>query len=131
MGSGKDKGLSEMTVKKLQTAGEPKPRLTYIVNTKGRGNSNIRSFTLREYCAENNICYNTVLARIHRAVPENRRGVVYLEENNPVLAKGQYKRGRVPEGEQPPIKGQLIGEKNSLPRKTKLKQKIKLKRHPE
>jgi len=80
--------------------------LAFIVQVKdGR---KIHSYTLRNYCEKMGIYYNTVLSRIHRALPTSEGGVIYFNENDPILQKNYQSKGVPAHGENAPKKATKI-----------------------
>lgn len=78
-----------------------KTKRTYIVNV--RKGKKVTGYTLRDWCEMIGLNYNTVLARICRSNPTVTDGVVYFEEDDPIVrhAYGYGKEGRPGEGERP------------------------------
>lgn len=77
-----------------------KKNMIYLVQIKVK--NKFVTKTLRDWCSENEMSYNTVLARIWRTKPEEKGGVIYFNEKDEILKKPPQGTGKPRTGEDPP-----------------------------
>lgn len=83
--------------------------MTYMVHEKRRSGGgdydSVVAHTLRDWCKMHGPPYNTVLARIWRALPAASSGsVVVFDSKDPILSKELKKEGKPARGDEAPSK---------------------------